>query len=263
MSLSGLKDIDREIFKYVEDAELVHIWKIDKKTYYETCDDNFLRRRIGKHAATFKGEEETWKRFFLRLTYYVSRMQKEYEFEYIEGNFEKQYEILKREYKPNRILEYAIEIGSLSLVKHAVEKGGEDDEEGESLFHASQKGFLEIAKWLIENDFSRRYAPNTCTKTINSKALTYTCNRGHIEIIRYLLQQDVDIHIWSEAPLHRAICYGYFEVVKLLISAGADIHAENDRAFRLANECNQFEILRYLESLKRVENRRIEESRKS
>ena len=119
-TISGLKDIDREIIRYVADDDLLQVWRINKKTYYETCDDNFLIRRIGKNTMTFKKEEESVKQFFSRLTYYVSRMQKEYGFEYIEGNFEKQYEILKREYKPNRLLEQAIEIGSLSLVKYAV-----------------------------------------------------------------------------------------------------------------------------------------------
>ena len=41
MSLSGLKDIDREILKYVDDKELLKICSVDKKTWNEVCDDNF------------------------------------------------------------------------------------------------------------------------------------------------------------------------------------------------------------------------------
>ena len=46
MSISGIKDIDREVLKYVDDKELLEICTINRKTWNEVCDDNFLRRRI-------------------------------------------------------------------------------------------------------------------------------------------------------------------------------------------------------------------------
>ena len=167
-TISGLKDIDREIIRYVEDEELLQVWRINKKTYYETCDDNFLIRRIGKNTMTFKREDESVKQFFSRLVHFVSKMKEKHEFEYVEGNFEKQYEILERKYRANQLLDQAIEIGSLSLVKYAVQKGGQDYDEAVSLFHATGNGHLEIVKWSIESDFSRRCNPNICIRTINS-----------------------------------------------------------------------------------------------
>ena len=69
MSLSGLKDVDREILKHLDDKELLEICSLDRKTWNEVCDDAFLRRRLlNKYPeiGKYKSEKETWKQFFLR-----------------------------------------------------------------------------------------------------------------------------------------------------------------------------------------------------
>ena len=63
MSLSGLKDIDREILKYVDDGELLKICSVDKKMWNEVCDDNFLKRRLSQYPGIekYKGQK-SWKK---------------------------------------------------------------------------------------------------------------------------------------------------------------------------------------------------------
>ena len=98
MSISGIKDIDREVLKHVDDKELLEICTINRKTWNEVCDDNFLRRRmISKYSGIekFKNENESWKQFFLRFIYYTSKM-REKSIKYISGDFKKQYDLLSQ-----------------------------------------------------------------------------------------------------------------------------------------------------------------------
>lgn len=75
MSLTGTKDLDREILKRLSDENLVKIWLVDKKMYHHICDDEFLRKRLAKYREVEmnKFKKESWKRFFSRLTFYVSK----------------------------------------------------------------------------------------------------------------------------------------------------------------------------------------------
>jgi hypothetical protein len=47
--ISGIRDLDREIFSKVEDNELLKTCLIDKYTWNIVCDDLFLRRRLSKY----------------------------------------------------------------------------------------------------------------------------------------------------------------------------------------------------------------------
>ena len=49
------------------------------------------------------------------------------------------------------------------------------------------------------------------------------CWNGHLEIVKYLVEQGANIHILDEAPLRDACFYGYFEIVKYLVEQGAII----------------------------------------
>ena len=44
--LTGLKDTDREILKYVGDRELLKVCAIDRRFWNDVCDSNFLRIRL-------------------------------------------------------------------------------------------------------------------------------------------------------------------------------------------------------------------------
>ena len=60
--LSGLKDVDREILKYVDDRELLRVCSIDRKTWNDVCDDAFLKRRLSKYPGIEKyKEKESWR----------------------------------------------------------------------------------------------------------------------------------------------------------------------------------------------------------
>lgn len=92
MSLTGLKDVDREVLKHVDDESLLKICGINRKTWNDVCDENFLKRRLtGKYPniEKYKKENENWKRFFLKAIYYISKMKEEFHFTYTSGDFKK------------------------------------------------------------------------------------------------------------------------------------------------------------------------------
>ena len=84
--LTGIKDVDREILSKV-DEELLKVCSVDKRFWNDVCDDNFLRRRLTSKYPGIEKYKETWKEFFLKWTFYISKMKEDYEYDYTEGDF--------------------------------------------------------------------------------------------------------------------------------------------------------------------------------
>ena len=119
---SGLKDIDREILKYVKDKELLKVCSVSRKMWYEISDDAFLRHRLNKYSNVeiYKTSNKSWKCFFLDVTNYIHILKQKYNFTYEEGNFYIQYSLFKK-YDINNLLVPATRNKDLSLVKHVIE----------------------------------------------------------------------------------------------------------------------------------------------
>ena len=77
-------------------------------------------------------------------------------------------------------------------------------------------------------------------------ALLGAANKGHIKIVKYLIENGADIHSSGEGALLLATEKGYLEVVKYLIEHGSDIHANDNEALRLAAESGHLDIVKYL-----------------
>ena len=237
MSLSGLKDVDREILKHVDDEELLKICTINRKTWNEVCDDNFLRRRLMKYPGIeeYKFENESWKQFYLRVLYYVSRMQEEYEYKYNGGDFRLQYDLLGY-FKGNKLLIEAARKGELGVVKYAIDKGADhraiDDY---ALKLAIYNGHSSVAKFLLsKSDISTRNA-----------ALRWASDAGRLDIVKYILEDNEDIYT-LQVPFQMAVRFGHLEIVKYLVEKGADIHEEAEDALRRASLTGNLELVKYL-----------------
>ena len=182
--LTGLKDVDREVLKHVDDRDLLKFCSVDKRFWNEICDDNFLRRRLGKYPGVekYKREDESWKQFFLRAIYRISKMKERFQFEYIGGDFETQYLILDiGGGSMNFILREAAEKGELPLVIHALQNGANIETVGrDALYYASGNGHLDLVKYLVEKGadikgyFSLLSAPS---------------RGGYIDIVKYLIEK--------------------------------------------------------------------------
>ena len=208
MSLSGLKDVDREILKHVDDEELLKFCSLDRKTWNEVCDDNFLRRRLN-NVKQYKKDSESWKQFFLRFLYYKSLMKEMFEFEFTEGNFRKQYELL---------INNQLDIANL-------------------LFSAAIQGETSIVKYVAKQGVD--------LNTGSNYPLRLAALNGHLDVVKYLVEQGANIHVQNDYPLRFASVGGHLHVVKYLIEKGANIHAEDDEALRWASRNGHLEVVKY------------------
>ena len=231
MSFSGLKDIDREILKWIDDEELLKICGVNRKTWNEVCDDNFLRRRLNMYSDVdrYKKENENWKIFFSRTIYYISKLKTEFQFEYTEGDFQEYYSVLKN-YEGYCLIRKASEIGALPLVKYAIQSG--------VIFHvlylelAAKRGHLHIVKYFTENG--------------SNIHLIEASRCGYLNIIKYLVERGADIHVSNDAPLREASRWGFLNIVKYLLEHGANIHAENNGALKAASSNGHLHVVKYL-----------------
>ena len=207
MSIGGSKDTDREILKHVDDKELLKFCAVNRKTWNDVCDDNFLKRRLSKYPGIekYKREKETWKQFYLNVVYYIAKLE-ESNFRYTKGDFRKQYKILR------------------------------DSHYGELLFQAARAGDESLVKYALDNKFS---------EDING-ALKIAANGGHLDVVKYLVERGANIHLQSEFPLTLALINGHAEVVKYLVSKGADVHIHDNYLLKLARERGQKDIMNYL-----------------
>ena len=152
MSLSGLKDVDREILKYIDDSELLEVCSVNKWFYNNVCDDNFLRRRLMKYPNIEKSRQgENLKKFFLNATRYITLMKEKFDFIYTEGNFKQQYELLYNCVRGDLFINTALK-GELSLVKRTVENKTANihNNYDDAFENAILKGHLHIVKYLVE-----------------------------------------------------------------------------------------------------------------
>ena len=72
---------------------------------------------------------------------------------------------------------------------------------------------------------------------------------GHLDVVKHLVDNGVDIHIMDNIPLRLASTYDHLDIVKYLIENGADIHACNDSALELASRNGYLDIVKYLKSV--------------
>lgn len=189
MGLTGIKDLDREVLKYVDDIDLLEICSVDKRFWNEVCDDNFLRRRLSKYfeIEKYKKENETWKRFFLRAVNRIGMMKLLYHFEYTTGNFENQYRILDFTLgdHPNYIFMKAVEKGELTLVIYALQKGANFElKGGDALFYAAKNGHLDVVKYLVERGINLHGY---------TSLLVGPSSRGHSDIVKYLIDKGAPV----------------------------------------------------------------------
>ena len=146
---------------------------------------------------------------------YITLLKEKYNYNYTFGNAEKQYNIFQSTF-------------------------GIPDHNTVLLWEASKKG--ELA--LVIEAFS-----NIKSSNIKEIAFERAVKWGHLDIVKYLVENGIDIHTQNDQALKYACIHGRLEVVKYLIENGADISKvyENNMAVLIEVANNGYlNVIKYL-----------------
>lgn len=75
------------------------------------------------------------------------------------------------------------------------------------------------------------------------KLLFEAVEQGNIKIVKYTVEQGVDVRVWNDCALRKASLKGHLEIVKYLVEHGADLRGY-DILWACTNE--HFEVFTYL-----------------
>ena len=247
-SLSGIKDVDREILLAMDDEDWLKTRSLNKYLFNIVCDDNFFYKSLFlKYPDTLLyynvKKDKTYRRYYLKVIYYISKMKEDYNYSYISGNPKTQYGIFKFVKKDinNLLIKSSIK-GELNLVKEAIKRGADIHAKDDyALQSASENGHLEVVKYLVENGAD--------IHAKDERALRLASLNGHLQVVKYLVNLGGNIHIDNERPLIIASYNGDVELVKYLVSVGANIHVDNDAPIKWAAENSALDVVEYLKSL--------------
>jgi len=114
------------------------------------------------------------------------------------------------------------------------------------LFIASRKGYVEIAKLLLEA------GADVNALIIGKTSLWVAVHNGHVEIVKLLLEANAEVNaakIGDETPLMLATFYGNVEIVKMLLEAKAEVNVartSGSTPLWVASERGHLEIVKML-----------------
>jgi Ankyrin repeats (3 copies) len=221
------KDIYEYLLNFVDDKTILNMLSVNKYFRDEKIFQRIMKR---KYTLLIEFKKETWKELFLRMSYYISKLEilgipyiptKGY-------NPEKFY----KDYKDRKdifdlAMYYASEGGHMEIVKLMIEKGATVFDWG--MNDAALGGHMEIVKLLIEKG-----------ATDFDSAMYYAAEGGNMEIIKLMIEKGATEFDWG---MKNAAEGGHMEIVKLLIEKGA---TEFNMAMYYASEGGHMEIVKYL-----------------
>lgn len=125
-SISGNKDIDREILLKLSNKDFLYIGYLNKYFKNEVCDDLFFKRRLQQtypYILKFKNKNKTWKRYFLEVAYYINEIKKD--FKYLENSkirIRIRYTAIKNDFSMKDLLMIGIKNSDLSQFAEAIKR---------------------------------------------------------------------------------------------------------------------------------------------
>ena len=83
----------------------------------------------------------------------------------------------------------------------------------------------------------------------NSYLLQFSCTIGALEILKFLVANDIDPHADAEYGFRIACCFGHLDVITYLVSLDVQFDIKNNEALEWAHNHNHPEIVEYLNKL--------------
>lgn len=208
-------DIYSYIAKYVDDRTMLNMLSVNKKFN----DPKFFKIIIDlkypgliKHKKIDIRNGETWRDFFLEMTYYIYKLKEDYGIPYIHDVDESPKELYEyyvegqdNKYAYDRFMDIAAYDGDLDYVKLMVEKGATDFNSG--LESAAKANNMDIVKYMLLKGATKLNQP-----------LVSASSRNNLEMVKYLVEHgatDID------RALEVSAVNGNSNIVDYLISIGS------------------------------------------
>ena len=202
------KDTYEYLLNFAEDRDIINMLSVNRKFNDEKLFEKIVKRKYADLLA-YKEKDESWKRFFIRLVYYVSRLHDVYEIDYFPGLNPFEFHFLDPQEAIDTALMTAIRTGNLSMIKVLFPKIKEPTIY-RYLREAAVDGNREILLYFWDKD------------PISIHIIGHLAYNGHLKIIQYLLDHGyIDNKTLNNMLVHAADG-NHFELVKYLIDQGAD-----------------------------------------
>ena len=236
-SLTGIKDLDREIVNKLSDKDFLQMCSINRTYAERVCDDSYFRlRTLGRFPETvpykdYINENEvkdrkgrtrkvrTWKNHYLIIVKYIHLLQTDYKYSYKPQD--KSPELL---YLAGKLLPR-----DLSYSKNR------------ALIYASQNGYFPIVKYLVENGAD--------ITTQSNAPVIFASGKGHLSVVKYLVEHGADVTTNDNEAVRWASEFGHSAIAAYLVEHGSDITARDNEALIMAKRYKHKNVVEYIRSL--------------
>lgn len=155
-TFSGNKDVDRYIFFFLPDKDLFTVCGLNKYLFTNVCDDNFFHNKLLKtYPETLKywHNNKTYKEFYLIISHYINKLKKQFNYSYVKGNPQTQYDLLNYNQNAQSLLYVSIEENDIELVKESIKRGAYiNGYDSYALKISYQKKRFDIFNYLFEHE---------------------------------------------------------------------------------------------------------------
>lgn len=132
----------------------------------------------------------------------------------------------------------ACQYGRFRVAKYLIQCGA-DIHTSDALYYACVQGHLKLGKYL-----------KSLGAPLGESTFVWACGYNQLHVVKWLVEQcGVDINTSDGMALYYASYRGHLRVVKYLVECGADIHAKGDRAMRGATSYLRSDVVEFLRSI--------------
>ena len=208
-------DISKDIYEYLtnfaDDRTILNMLSVNKKFN----DEEFFKRVLLRKyplLLEFQQENETLKGLFVRMTYYIAKLEEKFEIPYIPTigyNPEKFYKTSGYSTKvvKSAAMRWAARGGHIDIVQLMLERGANNF--NQAMKYASKGGHIDIVQLMLDkgaNDFN--------------EAMEWAAIGGHIDIVQLMLDKGAnDDFEWT---LIYAAKGGHIDIVQLMLDKGSN-----------------------------------------
>ena len=236
----GNKDVYEYILNLADDKTTINMIRANPKVFdNERFYEKVMRKRY-PFLIEFRNENETWKALYLRMVYTLAKLEEDYKIPYIPTKGCNPERILTSAALGevyNSALSCAAAGGNIPLIDYFLEKGATNLDA--ALASAGRYSNLNTVKYLISKGAKVRGF------LLQSAAL-----EGKIDTMKFALDvlrpKGFDINAYhGRVALQNAINSGHIEIVKFLVDNGIEIFPGNIENAKLKG---QHEIAEYLKN---------------